>query len=1395
MPKAARLHDPVGHSMAMVGLVAGLVAGAVIGALCVATGGAALIAVAAVAGAAAGGGIGEVLGSLSALPLITTGMIQTGSPNVHTNSRPSTRAHLDVDICSGMPPFGFPSHPINPIAQGSKTVHINSWPASRVGDLTVCSAKIQDGSNNVRIGGPTATTDKINPEIPEWINDTLMVVGFVAACILAGPVVAVLGFAASMIGGEIGSYYGGKWFGEGSDGQKLMGLGGSILGGALVGGAAKTFEDEPVVAPRETEPVTEPEITGPKAEDPVADRPNCGDPIDVVSGEVLMWKTDFVLPGGLPLELTRNYASNLPHSSCFGPHWASTWGQYVEASNTDMAEAIYYAADGRRIGFELPAEEPGDWISNPFVNRLRMRRIAEGFEILDDQRRTLRFASRFGGRWVLSAIEDANGNAILFSYDGAGALREVTHSGGYRLQVEGAADQIRRVTLAGEELIRYEYDAAGMLAAVIDGSGLPFRYFYDQHGRAIRWENRIGAWYQYRLDERGRCVDAQGPDRLYHYRLLYDEASRTTVAIDSQDRLAVYIHNAQGRVVERRDARGGVTITEWDERGNRLKETDPEGRTTAREYDGEGRLTGVQDGLGRRTTMEYGAAGSPVKLVDASDKGWSRSYDERGNLVEAKGPDGHAWSYERDGLGNVTRVTDPEGRVRQFGYDRRGLPLWTTDWRGARTELVRDARGRVTERVDPMGHRTHFVYNRQGRLAEAALPDGARQRWEYDAEENLTRRIGPDGREFGYVYGPFHLLTEVRKPSGGRLELRYDTERRLRQVENELGQVWRYEHNETGQVIREIDFHGREQQYEYDGSDLCVKRINGAGEEITFTRDAAGQLIAKHCSDGSSSEFAYDPLGRVIRAAADGVEIALKRDDYGRVLQEIQPAGMVRSEYDVRGWRVRRQTAAYETEWERDENGRAVRLKSDGDELLAFVRDAAGREVERKMRAGVALRQEYDALDRLILQRAGAGAALVERQYEYDLNGDPVEIRDGHWGASQFDYDADGRIAKALRERGKSEAFEYGPSGEMLTAVRAYADGGMGQQTRNYSPDGRLERAGRTEYSWDADGRLIAKQEDGRQWRYAWTADGRLKGVETPEGERWRYQYDAFGRRVRKTGPKGTIDYTWDGAVVAEETRGEKVTAWEFEPGTFRPLGKREKRSEFDTCVTDQVGNPRELVNQHGHVVWRAAFTTWGELDQVGERKTDCPIRFQGQWWDEESGLHYNFNRYYDPQTGTYLTPDPIGLEGGARSYGYVHNPLTWVDPAGLTGDPATATHITYVGTKGGEPYVGYASMPGDQTGVDVLNYRYGNNFDAFEGTPQVIYRGYGTEGKQTARGLEQRVYEDYGGAEGAANRQNPVGEGNPNRDIYLEKADAYRAANPDDVGVNPKAASAGNCG
>lgn len=223
---AARLGDPVAHTASKGWMIAGLIAGAVIGAAAVVvTGGAALTVVAAMAaGAAAGGGLGEVLGTMSWAPRHVTGSLIKGSPNVFINSRAAMRANLSQGVCSDH------NGPPQVVAQGSSTVFINSQPASRKEDKLMCGALINDGSPNVFIGG--ATVGQANSEIPAWVNWTMMAVGVAAAAVLAGPVLAVVGTVGGLAGGEVGSWIGGKAFGEGSDGQKWSMLAGSMLGGA-----------------------------------------------------------------------------------------------------------------------------------------------------------------------------------------------------------------------------------------------------------------------------------------------------------------------------------------------------------------------------------------------------------------------------------------------------------------------------------------------------------------------------------------------------------------------------------------------------------------------------------------------------------------------------------------------------------------------------------------------------------------------------------------------------------------------------------------------------------------------------------------------------------------------------------------------------------------------------------------------------------------------------------------------------------------------------------------------------------------------------------------------------------------------------------------------------------
>jgi RHS repeat-associated protein len=112
----------------------------------------------------------------------------------------------------------------------------------------------------------------------------------------------------------------------------------------------------------------------------------------------------------------------------------------------------------------------------------------------------------------------------------------------------------------------------------------------------------------------------------------------------------------------------------------------------------------------------------------------------------------------------------------------------------------------------------------------------------------------------------------------------------------------------------------------------------------------------------------------------------------------------------------------------------------------------------------------------------------------------------------------------------------------------------------------------------------------------------------------------------------------------------------------------------------DHLGTPKRATNSAGTTIWRAendAFYTTlpnEDPDQDGTLTT-VNLRFPGQYYDQETGLHYNWNRYYDPRTGRYIASDPIGLKGGLNSYAYVdNNPLRWIDPLGLAKDSITAS-------------------------------------------------------------------------------------------------------------------------
>ncbi|OXM74968.1 MULTISPECIES: DUF6531 domain-containing protein [Amycolatopsis] len=1023
-----------------------------------------------------------------------------------------------------------------------------------------------------------------------------------------------------------------------------------------------------------------------------------GDPVDMVTGEVLLTQTDLDLPGVLPLRLERIHLSDYRSGRWFGRSWASTLDQRIEV---DAAGVVFAAADGKLLVYprgddglaRLPSEGPRHVLAGS---------QRDGYTITDPETgRVLSFAvadPRSPGTMPLSAMSDRNGNTVEFRYDETGAPVELRHSGGYRVGVTTEAGRVVALTMlaAGADgsdvpVTRYDHDEDGNLAAVINSSGLAMRFAYDEQSRMTRWEDRRGTWYEFTYDGAGRCVRGTGADGMLDSTFAYDDARRVTRHTDSLGHTTTFHYDARGQVVRRVDPLGGTTTSEWDDRGRLLAETDPTGATTRYVTDDAGDLVEVVQPGGGRMRAEYNSLHQPVAVIDAAGAIWRWTYDERGNPVSSTGPTGATTTYTHDDRGHLLAVTDALGHTRRFETNAAGLPVTVIDEVGATTRHTYDGFGRVVSTTDPLGGVTRFGWTVEGRPAWRSLPDGSIERMTYDGEGDTVEHADLTGAVTRIEHTHFDLKSAETTAHGARVEIRYDTELRPVAVVNQQGLEWRYEYDPAGNLVRETDFNGRVLTYRHDAAGRVIERVNAAGETIRYTYDARGDVVEQVAGDEVTT-FAYDRAGRIVRAANSAAEVTVSYDAAGRVLAETCNGRVVSSVYDALGRRVRRTTpSGGRTTWRYDPAGRPLALETAGS-TITFAHDAAGRETERRCGAAT-LSQTWTETHRLhtqVLTAAGGGRGprvTQRRAFTYRADGGITAIVDQLTGPRQYSLDALGRVTE-VRAPGGTERYTYDPAGN-ITFAASPGDGQDSAGPRAYRGT-RLDRAGGLHLEYDAEGRVVLRRRrtlSGRErtWRYEWDAESRLAAVVTPDGVRWRYSYDPFGRRIAKERLAADGDsvlertvFSWDGERLAEQvTTGDgpaRATTWDWHPESWRPLTQVERAaaadapqewvdSRFYAIVTDLIGTPAELVDPGGTVAPQTRTPLWGGGDGPA-----TPLRFPGQYHDPETGLHYNLHRYYDPDTGRYHSPDPLHLLGGLGIHSYVRNPLTWLDPLGLHG-------------------------------------------------------------------------------------------------------------------------------
>ncbi|MFI1331858.1 putative T7SS-secreted protein [Streptomyces sp. NPDC020845] len=1091
------------------------------------------------------------------------------------------------------------------------------------------------------------------------------------------------------------------------------------------------------------------------------------DPIDFATGRMFLPQTDVTLPGVLPLAFRRRVESGYRAGRWFGPSWSSTADQHLEI---DPEGVVFVCEDGRLLDYPHPA--PGlPTLPTAGVARWPLERTADGdYTVTDvDSGWTYSFTAprhELDGIAPIEEIRDRNGNRIAFHYAPDGTPTDIVHSAGYHLKLTSKDGRITALHLAGaapdgsdQEIVRYGY-TDGNLTDVINSSGLPLRFEYDDEKRVISWTDTNDRRYDYVYDNRDRCISEGGTEGHFSIRLDYHGVDqhtghRITTVTTAAGHTAKYLIDDACQVVGEIDRLGAHTRTEYDRHGRVLAHTDPLGRRSECRYDELGRRVGLIRPDGKQSSAVYSHLGLPTAMTGADGTTWTREYDERGNRVAETGPVGATTRYTYDDFGRLTSITDALGETTRVRCDPAGLPLEITDPLGAVTAYRRDAFGRPVAIVDPLGATTRLTWSVEGKLLRRVGPDRAEESWTYDGEGNCTNHVDAAGGVTSYEYTHFDLLAAQTGPDGARYAFEHDAELRLTKVTNPHGLTWNYEYDPAGRLITETDFDDRTIRYEHDAAGQLIARTTPLGRRIALGRDVLGRVVIKD-ADGRTTTYRHDTAGRLIAAAGPDAEIVFQRDRMGRVKSETVAGRAMTHQYDALGRRTRRTTpSGATTTYTYDAAGNRTALTASG-HVLEFEHDAAGRETSRRLGSALSLAQIWDRAGRLIDQILTGPTAdtLQHRAYTYRADGYLTAIEDLRTGRRAFDLDAAGRVT-TVRAQGWTESYAYDEAGNQTQA--SWPDRHPGAEatgTRTYAGT-RITRAGSLRYEYDDAGRLTLRQKTRLSkkpdtWRYTWDAENRLTTVTTPDGTAWRYLYDPFGRRTAKQrlAPDGEtvaeqVDFTWDGFTLVEQTT---TTADLSHPITLtwdhrglHPVAQTERITDtatqreidqrFFAIVTDLVGTPTELVDASGDIAWRTRTTLWGTTTWAAASTGYTPLRFPGQYYDPETGLHYNLHRYYDPTTARYLTPDPLGLTSAPNPATYIHNPHTWADPLGLAPEyDGEETRLYRSPQRGNRASEEHGLNAANHTATDAN----GRNF-AYLGDSDSVVRQYAGQG----------VYED----------------------------------------------------
>ena len=877
-----------------------------------------------------------------------------------------------------------------------------------------------------------------------------------------------------------------------------------------------------------------------------------------------------------------------------------------------------------------------------------------------------------------------NADGDIFRRDIAGrSVSLIIRDGRDRIETDEAGNKTRRdydewenlikviYPDNSEETMRYDPVYSNVLEKV-DANGTITRHTYDAKGNLIQTTEAAGKPEQrittYAYDPYGQRLTAtraaDGVSAEVTRSSTYDAYGNEITKTDGEGNSTEFTYDVMGNVLTRKDARGKLWTRTYDAAGNLTRETDPLGNITRYAYDGPGNRIRFTDAKGRVTQYLYNTQNRPVEIIDPTTARTTLEYDPDGKLLKGLDPAGKSMSLSYDSSGRPKTVTDGNGNVTELTYltapasgaGKIGAIVYPTFTR----ELRYDSRGRKIRQINVLSTdkrlETRYAYDAVGNQTAVIDPLLRRTESSYDAYGRVTKTTDPAGGEVLYAYDNRDKLLSVTDPETNTTRYQYDRDNQPTRETRPEGGVIQYSYDPTGKIATTTDAKGQQARYTYDDAGhttaivwYATAAATTPEKTVTLSYDEIGNLTGYN--DGTTSgSYVYDANNRKIGATVN----------YGAFTKTLAYT------YTANGLK-----ASFT-----GPDGVVVRYGYDANNQLNSVQLPVGAMVVNRYTwiaptkwtfpGGVTQEKQYDPLLRPtgISVKDQASNTLLDYVYAYDDVGN-IDTKQSEHGLYDYSYDSLNRVTQADNPTLPDEVYAYDGVGNRMTDNNRPG-------TWTYNTDNQLTGIGsQSSFTYDANGSLIQKTDNGVTTEYQHNSENRLTGITRNGSTVASYYYDPFGRRLWKetNGQRTYFLYAEEGIIAEFDSSGTPIRQYGYKPDSLwgtDPIFQK-TGGQYYFYQNDHLGTPQKLVGTNGAVVWSARYQAFGEAQLDGSYAIENPLRFPGQYFDQETGLHYNTARYYDPGTGRYITSDPIGLRGGINTYTYVrNNPIIYIDPYGL---------------------------------------------------------------------------------------------------------------------------------